>query len=454
MEGHFKDEILSKLAEKVNVAQFVSFDANLKQRFSRVRNLIPNHVFSSLQESITALFEASIENELNIRSFDPFNAKGWPLIRGLKTVEETVEKAKELTGRNLHIIIHEEISDDNKTSGVLLGNVIEFAPLTTPRCVEANEVAKYGPPASLPKNVGIKILEKVYGFRIDLDFPSNYRVEFSILPKPYGHLKKNVMVWELEDVGRIDSKPTWDWPNRFSKYVGDKTFGLLLADAIGLKVPHTKVIGRNSVFNFGRQTSSSMVWTRTCPAVQTPGKFPTFRGYSDIFKLLSESDPNHDLISSVLVQDEVPAVYSGAMHKASELHIEGVKGLGDDFMLGKKSPEQLPDSLKEKLYSMYNFTEGIIGPVRFEWVFDGSDVWVVQMHKGLAESHSDVIVEGSSEKFERYILNPDDLESFRKRVELAKSEGTGLEVVGNFGLTSHVGDILRKAGVPSKRSRP
>lgn len=88
-------------------------------------------------------------------------------------------------------------------------------------------------------------------------------------------------------------------------------------------------------------------------------------------------------------------------------------------------------------------------------MYDGSLPWVVQLHVGKVDnSHPDVIVEGSPSSFERFVIDPDDLEAFRQRVDKAKAEGVGLEVVGNFGLTSHIGDILRKAGVPSRRVKP
>jgi len=452
MAGHFKDEVLNELSKKANTAQFVSFSPQLEQRYSHIAGFEQNHTFESPREALKVLLSKVQENGITIRSYDPYNPKGWPLLRAFKTVDDALENAKRLTNQGLYIIVHEEIPDPGRTSGVLLGNLIEFAMLATPRCVEAKEVVKHGIPASLPRNIGIKLLEKVYGFKLNLDYPTNLRVEFSVMPKKYGHLQDHIIVWELEDVGETNTKPSWTWPNRFSRYIGDKTFGLLLADTLGFKVPHTQVVGKHVFFNFGTPTNSPVRWTRTAPAEQSPGKFPTTRGYSDVFAMMDESDK--EKVSSVLVQDEVPFIYSGALFNANNsLHIEGVKGRGDNFMLGAQQAEQLPSEVTTKLKELYQNIEAILGPVKLEWVYDGKEVWIIQMHKGqVGHNEKDVIVKGTKDqKYEQYTLDPNDLESFRIKVEEAKSQNIGLEVMGNFGLTSHVGDILRKAQVPSKR---
>lgn len=455
-ELRFKDESVAFLAKSCNVAQFVSFDPNLKQRFSAVAGFDLDHRFDSIEDAARALFKNVGSNGLTIRSYDPARPQGWPLVRAMQSVEEVVKTAKRLTSKGLYIILHEELLDERRTSGVLLGDVIEFALLATPRCVEANEVEKFGIPASLPREVGFKILEVFYGFRPNLDFDKSLRIEWSVCPKPYGQRQDHVIVWDLEEVGEHSARPLWSWPNRFSRYVGDKTFGLMVADAVGLNVPMTHAISREGLFSFGKVTGSNVKWTRTAPAVLTPGKFPTVQGYADVFKMLQDCDPGHDKIAAVLIQHEVPPVYSGALFRnGDDLHIEGVKGRGDDFMVGKQAPEVLPDEVREKLASLYYNAEKLIGPVRLEWVYDGSLPWVVQLHVGKVDnSHPDVIVEGSPSSFERFVIDPDDLEAFRQRVDKAKAEGVGLEVVGNFGLTSHIGDILRKAGVPSRRVKP
>jgi glutathione synthase/RimK-type ligase-like ATP-grasp enzyme len=55
------------------------------------------------------------------------------------------------------------------------------------------------------------------------------------------------------------------WPNRFSSILGDKAYGLLMANLAGVPVPRTLVIGRRiAPFTFGDVTGSFEFWTRTC----------------------------------------------------------------------------------------------------------------------------------------------------------------------------------------------
>jgi len=457
-KGHFKDQIIAELSKTVNVAQFVSYSPDLKQRFSCVSGYELNHQFSSVEEVVKILFDKGQDQEVTIRTFDPSDPKSRPFLKGIGNMVEAAKKVRELAQQGLHTIIHEEIIDDLNLSGVIVGDVIEFAPLTTPRCVEPAEIAKHGIPASLPRELGIKLLEKIFGIKINLDYPRTTRVEFSLFVKKYGHKQDHVMIWELEEVGQATTLPLWDWPNRFSKYIGDKTYGLLIAELIGLKVPKTKVVSKNKLlhFNFGQQTDSQIIWTRTAPMDMTPGKYPTERKYIDHSEILSKHDPDGTKIATILYQDEVPFNYSGSlMYSNGHLQIEGVKGRGDQFMVGSQAPEQLPEEVKQKITQTYQHAEKLIGPVRMEWVYDGTDAWVVQMHRGqVSNSSSNIIVDGSPSSYERFVLEPNNLESFRNRVELAKQQGIGLEVVGNFGITSHIGDILRKAQVPSKIIRP
>jgi hypothetical protein len=57
--------------------------------------------------------------------------------------------------------------------------------------------------------------------------------------------------------------------------------------------------------------------------------------------------------------------------------VEGVKGFGDDFMIGKDAPIKLSKELVEQIKSIYNSLIGKVGEVKIEWVFDGTNVWVV-----------------------------------------------------------------------------
>jgi hypothetical protein len=83
------------------------------------------------------------------------------------------------------------------------------------------------------------------------------------------------------------------WPNRFSRFIGDKPFGLLIADLLGLPVPKATVVGRRvAQLRFGRPTGGGEAWIRTCPTVQVPGKFTTQRGRRDPLESIASEDPN------------------------------------------------------------------------------------------------------------------------------------------------------------------
>ena len=71
-------------------------------------------------------------------------------------------------------------------------------------------------------------------------------------------------------------------PNRFSRMIGDKAFGLLMADRLGVAVPRTLVIGRRvAPFEFGQATGSAEVWLRTCPYEPHPGLYTTMQGWTE-----------------------------------------------------------------------------------------------------------------------------------------------------------------------------
>ena len=76
-----------------------------------------------------------------------------------------------------------------------------------------------------------------------------------------------------------------------------------------------------------------MKWLRTCPAIRTPGRFTTVRGWKDPFLIMSEDEPDPDrpVISSIIIQDEVRSEFSGALLTSADGRpiIEGVAGFGD-----------------------------------------------------------------------------------------------------------------------------
>ena len=163
-----------------------------------------------------------------------------------------------------------------------------------------------------------------------------------------------------------------------------------MADALGLPVPRTRVIPRAlAPFSFGTPTGKAETWLRTCPREQVPGRFTTRHGWTDPYRLLQEEDPGGDLIASVLAQEGVDARFSGALVTGAdgEPLIEGVAGFGDQFMLGRRAPEELPPEIAGSLRDLYRRAAGRLGPVRFEWAHDGARPWIVQLHRGSGAGH-------------------------------------------------------------------
>src|SRR4051794_11937170 len=104
MAGHFKDDILDKLARQGNVAQFISFGPDLAQRHAWIRGLQPGHRFDSLEEAVAALLGASPEESVNIRSWQPDNPKSRSFLYGRREAEEIVGEVRRLAGEGLYTI--------------------------------------------------------------------------------------------------------------------------------------------------------------------------------------------------------------------------------------------------------------------------------------------------------------------------------------------------------------
>ncbi|MFH2108555.1 MAG: hypothetical protein ABII93_07795 [Chrysiogenia bacterium] len=457
----FKDEILDRLSKYGNVAQFISFDSSnkLSQRFSRIFGMETNQSFNSLKTAVKKILAASKENSVNIRSYFPNSPKGEPLIYGLIHLDEIISKLKEKASENKFTILNETINiSDGGVSGVLLGNIIEFSPFATPQCVDQPGIC------SLPRELGMQLLKTVYGFYPDLFFNDKLRVEFSLHPIKRGYKNSHTILWEIEKVESKKTIANISWPNNFSKMLGDKVFGLLIADALGFNVPFTLVINRKiAPFSFGRHTGTHETWIRSCPTIRTPGKYPTFYGWVDPFimteniekELNENSKPN---ISSIIAQDSVNSFFSGSLItlKNKKPFIEGVQGRGDDFMVGKTAPQNLPSSIKKAVSSVFFQLKKKIGPIEMEWVYDGKKVWIVQLHQSKSSFSSNIIYPGKAKKYIKFeVLNTslskkDKLEELRSLVSKIKGKEIGITFEGDIGITSHFGDILRENKIISK----
>jgi hypothetical protein len=446
---HFKDAVLDELAQSANVAQFVSFGPGnpAMQRFARIHRHPANAPFPSTEGAIAALLDASPEHSVNIRAFDPAQPKSNEFLYGLRNPADVVAEIGRLGRRGFYTIVNETIDvNDGGVSGVSYGGVVEFAPDDTPRAVEKPGTA------AIPRAQALALLETVYGFRPKLDHPDDVRAEFSVHPLRRGLEHDHTIIWEVERVGPADLTAPLRWPNLFSRMLGDKAYGLLIAHTFGLPVPATIVISRRlAPFCFGRPTGNAEIWIRTCPVEPVPGRFTTSRGWLDPFALLAAEDPEGTAISSVLAQHGINAAYSGALGTTADLEVtnQGVVGFGDRFMAGAQPPATLPPEVDRAVHEVFEQLVEQLGPVRFEWVYDGETVWIVQLHVGATASHGRTIYPGAPRR-EHPFRVPDGLEALRALADQLTGTGDGIVLLGDVGLTSHFGDVLRRAQIPSR----
>src|SRR5215218_1372575 len=119
----FKDAVLDRLSDSANVAQFVSFDAHVEQRYARIRGFAPNHKFPTAERAIAALLTASADASVNVRSFTPDNPKSREFIYGLRNLADAASAVSRLASTGLITIVNETVDvHDGGASGVALGN--------------------------------------------------------------------------------------------------------------------------------------------------------------------------------------------------------------------------------------------------------------------------------------------------------------------------------------------
>jgi hypothetical protein len=442
-----KDELLSRLAAEANVAQFISFGPgpDLPQRHAWTCGNPPGHRFPGPAAAVEALLAAAPAGSVNVRSFRAGAAKGGPFTYGLTRRDDVLAVLRSRAGEGLHTIANETIDvDDGGVSGVVLGGLVEFAPGDTPRAVERPGTL------ALPRDAAMALLATVYGFRPELVAAPGQRVEFSIHPLVAGFRRAHTVLWERQPAGPVALSRRLAWPNAFSRLLGDKAFGLLVADLHGLPVPATTVVGRRvAPFRFGRPTGGGEPWLRTCPAEPVPGRFLTRRGWSDPFALLAAEDPSGSEVVAVLAQEGVRARWSGAaMPGAGGLLVEGVEGLGDDFMLARTAPTPLPARVTDDVVRLGAQAAAVLGPVRFEWAHDGDQAWVLQLHLATVAASATTISPGTPARWHPFdpAQGLDRLRDLIARIPA----GEGVELTGDVGVTSHAGDLLRRAAIPAR----
>jgi hypothetical protein len=444
-----KDYKLDRLAERFNVAQFVSFApavAGPMQQYARLANLPENFKFASVSAALEALFQSSVDGTINVRSFSEAESQSREFLYALKTVDDAAAAIRRIAGEGAYTIANETIDvSDGGVSGVAMGGLVEFRPDATPRGVEQPGFA------SLPTPWATQLFKIVYGFDPGLEASERARIEFSLHPRARGWRQTNTIFWEYGDIDHFDRTADVRWPNDFSRLIGDKAYGLIVAHLAGLPVPRTTVISRRiAPFIFGRDTLSAEPWIRTAPFVQVPGKYTTARGWQDPFRLMHNEDPDGVAIASVLAQQGVRADYSGAAIEASdgELIIEGAKGTGEGFMQGSVMPQTLPGDVRDAVGATHAQLRQCLGSVRFEWVFDGAKVWVVQLHTGASQSLGAALVPGEAIEWIEFDIT-EGLEALRQLVA-SLDQDTGIYLNGSVGRTSHIADVVRKAGIPTR----
>lgn len=461
-----KDQALDQLALTSNVAQFVAFkptSGGSQITYSRISGdgVLPMNV--PLNIAIERLFKSSKSGTVNVRSFIPSDPQAKPFSYGITSPREALDIANSRLSLGLWIIVNETIDiNDGGFSGVLEGGLAEFAPKDTPRCVEKPGTC------SLSEKWTNELLKIIYQTELDLTLTKGQRYEFSVHPTPQGWLNTNVIGWEIEPstVSHKIGRPKW--PNRYSRFIGDKTFGLLLAHVAGARVPYTTAFVRSPKleFSFGTPTEEEGVWVRSSPREQgiDAGRFTTIRGWTDPIALLEKQEPSPANIidpdtleeerayqlPSVIVQSAVRPLYSGKTIVEHDGHLltEGRAGSGEKYMSGEELPDAIPATVKDNVHNTYRYLHSHFGPVEFEWVFDGNHVWVVQLHLGISSSSGNIIVAGTPRAWIK-IPAATDLESLRMMVSELKHD-EGIVIIGAIGRTSHKADILRRSGRPAR----
>lgn len=465
-----KDASLDWLAERVNVAQFSAFmrsaNGRPRQTYSRILGETPNRRLPNIRDTVELLLTRSSDRMVNVRSFKPHDSQAKPFSYGLKTIEDVLGVVNQRFDEGLRVIVNETIDiHDGGFSGVAENGFCEFSPDDTPRCVEVPGFCR------LSIEWTEKVIQIIYGSKTDLSLGRKQRLEFSIHPRPRGWRHSKTIGWELGASQTPSGKSEIHWPNRFSRFLGDKTFGLLLAFLSNEPVPLTTVFhrGLSRQFSFGSKTGMADVWVRTSPRDQSldAGKFSTVHGWAPPLELLQQQERKATLLRdvdtgkrvlafklpSVLVQAAVKPEFSGKtiteVNKYGK-HIaisNGTKGKGDAYMRGD-SVRPLSNALELEVDKVHRRLMRRFGPVEFEWVYDGERIWVVQLHQGVAPGSGDILVPGNPKKWV-YVDAKIDLEALRLIVKRLDPE-SGIMIQGRIGLTSHKADILRRTGFPAR----
>ena len=128
--------------------------------------------------------------------------KGNELIYGKKidNIDEIINLIETNCKNNKYSIVNETIDvNDGGVSGVVFGNIVEFAPNDTPKCVEKPDVCFLG------KDMGFSILKTVYGFLPELNFDDECRKVYLMDIPLFGSMRSMINLNMIQEYnGQID----------------------------------------------------------------------------------------------------------------------------------------------------------------------------------------------------------------------------------------------------------
>jgi hypothetical protein len=123
-------------------------------------------------------------------------------------------------------------------------------------------------------------------------------------------------------------------------------------------------------------------------------------------------------------------------------------------MLGIEERGDLPETVERALRVLHTKMLALLGSVSAEWVFDGNQPWVVQLHREESPSIDDTIYSGDAVDYDNYDARR-GLEELRELIRIRSQDPPGaikgICLIGDVGITSHFGQLLKDARIPSRR---
>src|SRR5258708_36639851 len=104
-------------------------------------------------------------------------------------------------------------------------------------------------------------------------------------------------------------------------------------------------------------------------------------------------------------------------------------------MLGERIPELLPAGILRDVRDLYTRAEAALGVVRFEWVHDGEQAWIVQIHSGGTDTAQGYITSKKADRWQSFDIS-DGLAELARILSVLPA-GTAIALSGRVGLTTH-----------------